>query len=53
MQTLEYTPDLENIVNKALETLNNWATQWNIDFNPTKSEMLIISSKKLKSKPLI
>ena len=53
MQTFKNTPDLENIINKDLETLNNWATQWNMDFNPAKSEMLIISNKKLKSKPRI
>ena len=53
MQTFKNTPDLENIINKDLETLNDWATQWNMDFNPAKSELLIISNKKLKPKPRI
>ena len=46
MQTFKNAPDLD----KDLGTLNNWATQWNMGFNPAKSEMMIISNKKLKSK---
>jgi hypothetical protein len=53
LQTFKNTTDLENLKNKDLEILNNWTSLWIIDFNPAKSEMLIISNKKTKSKPHI
>ena len=28
---------LENEINRDLETLNEWADKWNMDFNPTKT----------------
>ena len=44
---------LENEINRDLETLNEWAEKWNMDFNPAKTKMVIFSNKKLKSKPKI
>ena len=44
---------LENEINRDLETLNEWAEKWNMDFNLAKTKMVIFSNKKLKSKPKI
>ena len=34
------------IVNRDLERLNDWATNWKVTFNPGKSKDLIFSEKK-------
>ena len=43
--------NLETEINRDLETLNEWAEKWNMDFNPSKTKMVIFSNKKIKSKP--
>ena len=53
LQKFRKTADLENIINEDLETLNTLAMNWDMDFNPQKSEMMIISNKKIKSQPII
>ena len=53
LQKFKNTTYLENIINTDLETLNTWAMNWDMDFNPQKSEMMIISNKKIKSQPII
>jgi hypothetical protein len=46
--SLQYAgPDilaLETQINDDLQTLNDWANQWLVDFNPEKTKALIISN---------
>ena len=37
---------LEIEINRDLETLNEWADKWNMDFNPAKTKMVTLSNKK-------
>ena len=43
----------ETELNSDLLQLNDWAFRWNMDFNPSKTEMIIFSNKRLKSEPNI
>ena len=43
----------ETELNSDLLKLNDWAFRWNMDFNPSKTEMIIFSNKRLKSEPNI
>ena len=45
--------DLEQTLNSVLNTLNNWALKWGMEFNPSKTEIMIFSNNKIKSKPNI
>ena len=45
--------NLEVEINADLEKLNDWAYTWNMDFNPAKTEMIVFSNKKAKSRPNI
>ena len=42
---------LEAVINADLAQLNDRANKWNMDFNPSKTEIMIFSNKKLKSDP--
>ena len=44
---------LQNVLNKALEMIHNWAFQWKINFNPdpTKQAQEVIFSRKTKKLP--
>ena len=53
LNQFENNNTLENEINRDLETLNEWADKWNMDFNPTKTKMVIFSNKHIKSKPKI
>ena len=44
---------LEFEMNADLKKLNDWAYTWNMDFNPAKTEMIVFSNKKVKSRPNI
>ena len=44
---------LENEINSDLKYLNDWACKWNMDFNRSKTDLMIFSNKKIKSKPNI
>ena len=39
--------------NNDLNTLDNWALKWGMDFNPSKTEIMMFSNNKIKSKPNI
>ena len=45
--------DLEQTLNSDLNTINNWALKWGMEFNPSKTEIMIFSNNKIKSKPNI
>ena len=45
--------DLEQTLNSDLNTLDNWALKWGMEFNPSKTEIMIFSNNKIKSKPNI
>ena len=45
--------NLEFEINADLKKLNEWASTWNMDFNPAKTEMIVFSNKKIKSRPNI
>ena len=40
---------LENEINSDLKNLNDWVCKWNMDFNPSKTDLMIFLNKKIKS----
>jgi hypothetical protein len=44
---------LENDINSDLSLLNEWADKWNMDFNPSKTKMIIFSNKRIRANPNI
>ena len=39
-----------NILNRNLLSIHSWATAWLVDFNPAKTESMVISRKRIKNK---
>ena len=37
-----------NILNRILLSIHSWATAWLVDFNPAKTESMVISRKRIK-----
>ncbi|MEW8543133.1 MAG: reverse transcriptase family protein, partial [Candidatus Thiodiazotropha sp.] len=37
-----------NILNRNLDSIHSWATAWLVDFNPAKTESMVISKKRIK-----
>ena len=46
LNKFQNTNTLEREINSDLTVLNKWANKWNMDFNPTKTKMIIFSNKK-------
>ena len=51
LQNFKNSDRAEIICNKDLETLKNWAKKWGMEFNTSKTEVMIFSNKKIKSTP--
>ena len=42
----------EIVCNKDLGMLHSWANTWGMEFNPSKTEVMIFSNKRVKSTPI-
>ena len=51
LRTFKNCNDLEQTLNNDLNLLNNWALKWGMEFNPMKTEIMLFSNNKIKSKP--
>ena len=53
LNKFQNTNTLEREINSDLTVLNKWANKWNMDFNPTKTKMIIFSNEKSRTMPNI
>ena len=51
LQNFKKSDRAEVVCNKDLDTLKNWADKWGMEFNPSKTELMIFSNKMVKPTP--